>query len=257
MSIDIRLPNITATDEAGQLAQMRSYLYQFAEQLQWALNTIEGGTGSEQIVLKNSVGEIVSSVDEAKAYDTFNSIKDLIIKSADVVEAYTETISQKLKGTYVAQSDFGNFKEDTEAELSATPKYVEGKFVTTETIDGGTVEREYDLDDLESRIKKQEGTIRAGNDIPTALTPDGKTVGVEIIETDTLGDEVTKRYAVFSAAGIELYGDSETPVVTISQSKITITSAEFDNFVRMGKYQMDLSNGIAFKWIGVITDGND
>ena len=92
MGIDIRLPNITATTEAGQLSQMRSYLYQFAEQLQWALNTLDKGTSAEEIELKNAVGEVVEKTEEAKAQDAFNSIKDLIIKSADIVEAYYEEI---------------------------------------------------------------------------------------------------------------------------------------------------------------------
>ena len=60
MSIDIRLPNITATDEAGQLSQMRSYLYQFAEQLKWALNTLENNQNSDAVVLKDAVGNVVN-----------------------------------------------------------------------------------------------------------------------------------------------------------------------------------------------------
>lgn len=251
--IDIRLPNITATDEAGQIAQMRSYLYQFAEQLQWALNTIEGGTGSEQIVLKNSAGEVVEMTDDKKAYDTFNSIKDLIIKSADVVEAYAEKIDSllNLKGKYVAQSDFGTYKEETETKWSATPKYVEGKFVVTETSEGDTVEKEYDIDDLESKIRGQEGSIRVGT-VTTTLEDDESTTGIEIGSFDQLDDVEEKRYATFSAAGVELYDGSKdsAPMVTISKSKITIRSAEFDEFVRLGKYRVDLNNGIAFKWVG-------
>ena len=86
--IELRLPNITATDERGQLTQMKSYLYQFAEQLQWALNTMEKGTSSESVVLQDKLGNVLEQTEEAKAYATFSSIKDLIIKSADIVEAY-------------------------------------------------------------------------------------------------------------------------------------------------------------------------
>ena len=41
MGIDIRLPNINASTEEGQLMQIKSYLYQFAEQLKYAISTLE------------------------------------------------------------------------------------------------------------------------------------------------------------------------------------------------------------------------
>ena len=253
MSIDIRLPNITAVDEAGQLSQMRSYLYQFAEQLQWALNTLEKGTSAEEIVLKNAVGEVVQKAEEAKAQDTFNSIKSLIIKSADIVDAYYEEIDNllSLSGKYVAESEFGTFKEETNHTMSATSDYVESKFTKTEIIDGEVVESEYSLDDIDQRIRKQEGTIRYGN-VKTTLTSDGETIGIEIGEIDTINDIATSRFATFSAAGIELYDGSTgtAPVVIISRSKIIITSAEFNGYVKMGKYRMVLYGGIAFKWEG-------
>jgi hypothetical protein len=40
MGIELRLPNIKGNDKE-QLVQIRSYLYQLAEQLQWALNNID------------------------------------------------------------------------------------------------------------------------------------------------------------------------------------------------------------------------
>lgn len=250
MGIDIRLPNITATDSAGQVAQMRSYLYQFAEQLQWALNTMEKGVGAEEVELKNAVGKAVEKTEEAKAQDTFNSIKDLIIKSADIVEAYYEQIELlHLKGEYAAKSDFGDYTEKTDAKLKATSEYIEGKFTKTETIDGEEVTSELDLADIDRRVRKQEGTIRFGN-VKTTLTADGETIGIEIGEIDTINDVATKRFATFSAAGVELYGGSadSKPLVTISNSKLTIYSAEFAGFVKMGQYRLDLQNGIAFKW---------
>lgn len=246
VSIELRLPNITATDERGQLVQMKSYLYQFAEQLQWALNTMEKGTSSENIVMQDAVGNVLQETEEAKAYDTFNSIKDLIIKSADIVEAYYEEIDNliSLNGKYVAQADFGDkgvakYIEETAMSVCATPEYVDQSFTKTETIVNG----------LDERIRKQEGNIRSGN-VKTTLTTDGETIGIEIGEIDTINGVAKSRYATFSAAGIELYdGSTNTqPIAYISKSKIYITSAEFISSVKMGKYRLDLSNGIAFKW---------
>lgn len=40
MAVDIRLPHITGPTEKEQLKQINNYLFQLAEQLQWAFNDI-------------------------------------------------------------------------------------------------------------------------------------------------------------------------------------------------------------------------
>ena len=85
MSIDIRFPNITATTAEGQMAQMQSYMHQLVQQLNWALNTIgDAQNGNMSNVVTNGSEKDISS---EEAEDTFNSIKALIIKSADIVKA--------------------------------------------------------------------------------------------------------------------------------------------------------------------------
>ena len=175
--IDIRLPNINAQTEAGQIAQMRSYLYQFAEQLKWALNTIETNPNGENVELKDAVGNVLAKTEEAKAQETFNSIKDLIIKSADIVEAYSEEIDNllDLNGRYVAQSEFGTYKKDTNQTISANSEGVTQSLTKVENIDG--------------RLRKQEGSIRYGN-VKTYLTEDGETIGIEVGEIDTINEPI-------------------------------------------------------------------
>ena len=46
--IDIRLPNITADTEAEQIAQIKSYLHQLVQQLNWALSVLESGQARER-----------------------------------------------------------------------------------------------------------------------------------------------------------------------------------------------------------------
>ena len=41
MSYKLKLPNITATNEKEQLAQMKNYLYQLVGDIQYALNDLE------------------------------------------------------------------------------------------------------------------------------------------------------------------------------------------------------------------------
>ena len=84
MAVDIQLPNIKSMDTAGQVVEVKSYLYQMVQQLNWALNAIEAGS-TDKVVLPESVSSAASP--EETAFNTFNSIKSLIIKSADIITA--------------------------------------------------------------------------------------------------------------------------------------------------------------------------
>lgn len=253
MSIDIRLPNISASTDAGQLAQIRSYLYQFAEQMQWALNTIEKGQSSEAIEVINTGTQATSTTTESVAQSTFNSIKSLIIKSADIVSAYYEEIDKliELNGKYVAESDFGTYKEETKQTISAASDGVTQSFAKIATI-------ESEVDGIKSYISKNNSYIKSGQ-VGTTLDDTGMATedapGIEIGDYRTLDDGVTQeileRFARFTAYGLELFGSSlTTPVAYIKQYKLYITNAEITGKLKIGGYEIDSSDGLAFKWVG-------
>lgn len=128
MSIDIRLPNITGGSATEQLAQMKSYLQQLTQQLNWALNTID----SQQENIRQEAlrqGEALPGPG-----DTFNSIKSLIIKSAEIVDAYCEQISRRLDGQYVAQSAFGTYQEEVSQTITESAKGIEQLFTDMQEI---------------------------------------------------------------------------------------------------------------------------
>ena len=141
MGIDLRLPNISG-NEREQLVQIRSYLYQLIPQLQFALNNVS--TSNTQVVTttprsllpssNNGYGLSTITDDDNTAQATFNSIKSLIIKSADIVEAYYEEINKKLESIYVAQSDFGDYAEKTSQEIEATSTSTTQRFENIQII---------------------------------------------------------------------------------------------------------------------------
>ena len=125
MPVDIRLPNINAKTEAEQ--QIRSYLIQLAEQLQWALQNVD--TSNNSVVVNPTPKSLISSSQiNASAEATFGSIKALIIKSADIVNAYYDEINKRLEGAYVAQSDFGAYKEQTAQTITENSRNTTQRF---------------------------------------------------------------------------------------------------------------------------------
>lgn len=137
MAVEIRLPNITGATEKEQLLQLKSYLYQLSEQLQWAFDNISttGGSGNGYVVNEAPRAFTASSgTSGINAEATFAALKSLIIKSADIVNAYYDEINTRLEGLYVAQSDFGAFAEKTTQDIEANSTGITQTFENVQVI---------------------------------------------------------------------------------------------------------------------------
>lgn len=236
MNIDLRFPNITATNPSGQMAQMQSYMHQLVQQLNWALNTIsdaQGGNTSNVVIDKPQ-----EDISPKEAEDTFNSIKALIIKSADIVKAYEETMTTNYNGEYIAVSDFGTYMAETDQRVETNSEYTRESFVKVETITSGL-----DKEIRETNAYIQRGFL--GNDKETGEAAYGIAVG----ETDANG--VYRGYAWFTADKLTFFDENEYPVAVIGNGCLRIIGkSQFDGDVRFGGYMMDTSEGIAFTWVG-------
>ena len=239
--IDLRYPNITGRTEAEQMVQVKSYLHQLVEQLNWALSNIEtGSTG----VAKTSTAATGTAVptESDDPISNFNSIKGLIIKSADIVNAYYEKIDNllKLSGEYVAQSDFGTYQEDTLNEISATDKQLRQDLVSKQTIfdENGNIKTELLVN----------GHIYSGI---IEYAKDGEAiVGIEIGQT-TNG---FKRFARFTAERLSFYDINGNEVAYISGYKLYITHVEIKGSFQVGGYVDTVTDGggLVTKWEGVV-----
>lgn len=182
MGIELRMPNING-NEKEQLVQIRSYLYQLIPQLQWALNNVNATELSSGAV--NQIAKQIGSMAVSGSGGTtvgaevsFDRIKELIIKSSDIVEAYYEEINKKLSGLYVAESDFGTFVQKTEQDIIATSTYTDQLFSDVQTIisdeiNGVKVSVGKDMDNLntsfnstlDSRISKEVAILNSAIEI--------------------------------------------------------------------------------------------
>lgn len=241
MSIDIRLPNINSANEQGQLSQMRSYLYQLVEQLNWALNTVQDGAVQTVVQPMTAPTASGTAAAEQEAQDTFNSIKSLIIKSADIVNAYYETMRLRMDGEYVAESDFGVYRRTTAAELSATTDSVNQLYTDLQSVEE-TAEGAYD------GVRAVTANIKTGllytneSGVPVY----GLEVGQRNVEN---GVESFRKYARFTANRLSFYDQNDTEVAYISDYKLFITQAQITGSITLGRYVADMSDGLAFKWV--------
>ena len=241
MSIHIRLPNVTAQNDAGKLAQVQSYMYQLVEQLNWALNNIEAGNS----VVANSKGKQMKAGTEKKdPIATFNDIKGLIIKSADIVNAYYEEINRKLSGIYVAESEFGTYAEQTTKTTTENSKSITDLYNNIQQI-------VTDITDVENLLIEVNAHIKSGL---LYYADDGSPVyGLEIGQrTEKDGVETFNRYARFTANKLTFYDQNDNEVAYISDYKLYITNVEITGSLTQGNFvDTVLADGsVVTKWMG-------
>ena len=245
MGLDIRLPNITATDPEGKMSQMQSYMHQLVEQLNWALssvdNAIQGNTANVVMTSQNG------SNSEEDAVNTFNSIKALIIKSADIVKAYEESMKTEYNGEYIAVSDFGTYLEKTNVTIEENSHYISEAFAKVETIT--REDREGRLDKLEDDVRETNGYINRGwlGKYQNGDLQGQDAFGIAVGETT---DGVYKNYAWFTSKRLSFFDENFNEVAYISSNRLYIKDAAFTDTVVLGNYKVDTSNGLAFVWIG-------
>lgn len=239
--MDIRQPNITATTDKEQLIQMRSYLYQLSQQLNWAFNNISTTAPSAGGTLHPDSGNVRQSNVEIDGPKTFAAIKNLIIKSADIVDAYYTEINKRLVGYYVAESDFGKYKEETAQEIKATNQNITQLFSNNRELQTA-------IDEL--RKESTSAYIKTGL---LYENEDGVPVyGLEIGQTnDVNGENVFDKFARFSSERLSFYDSNDTEIAYISDYKLYITHAEITGSLRIiNKFKIHYDNGLAFQWIG-------
>lgn len=239
MSFDIVYPKITANTGEGKIEQIRAYLFSLADQLKWALNSID--TNASTVLQQNVSKGKTQEISEEEAQATFNSIKSLIIKSADIVDAYSEAIMERYSGQYVAKSDFGTYINQTEQTTITNSESVTNLFKSMQKIIS-------DIEELDRRLIEVNAYTRAG-----LLYYDSAGVpiyGFEIGQKNSIdGAEVFNKYARFTADRLSFYDQNDIEIAYISDYKLYITNAQITGTLTLGRYELDPSDGLAFKWV--------
>lgn len=247
MPINIETPMIIGATTQEQLAQVKDYLFKTAEQLNFALNAIDKqlpsssfNNGQKSSTRATAGNKGVMSEQEA----AFASIRDLIINSSEIVSAYSDAIQKRLTSEYVAQSPYGKYINTTLAKLKATADSF------TQTIE--------DTQIISSAEGEEEGMHVYGKIKVGIVDEDGdnRLIGVEIGQTTVkVNPDGTKE--TWYSAGVRLVSDrlsfldgNGNEVAYLKNYMMYITRAEITDFLRLGGYDIDATDGIAWKWGG-------
>lgn len=229
MSLDLRLPNITATDATGQVMQMKNYLYQMVQQLNYSMQTVQTSAAEAAV----QAAQTASAASKTDPVSTFSEIKALIIKSADIVNAYYEQINRRLEGVYVAQSTFGTYTEQTSQEIEENSTNINQAFTNIQQVQVALDAAVNDMLKIESILVSVNAYINSG-----LLYTDEEGVPVYGIEvgqrTEVDGQEVFNRYARFTSNKLSFYDSNGNEVAYISDYKLFISNVEITGSYRIG-----------------------
>lgn len=133
---DIRLPNISAgADASTQMAQMRSYLYQMVEQLNWALNALDSG-GTASLPAQTAGRSAAAAGDETD--QRMANLRDLIVKSAESAREELDAIKKDYKSISSVTEEYYRSTSATElAGGSWSGEYqgwLEGAYIWTRSV---------------------------------------------------------------------------------------------------------------------------
>ena len=247
MSTNIRYPNITASTEKDQLQQLRSYLHQLVDQLNMMLKDVERSTAT--VAAHPSVKASSGSMEEKKdPQSTFNDIKSLIIKSADIVNAYYDEINSRMSSVYVAESTFGTYTEKNDKLVSETATGTAELYSKVQAITGT-------VDVISAQLLETDAYIKRGeldtdeNGFPV--------IGIEVGQTNEKnGEKVFEQYARFTADRLSFYDQGKNEVAYVSDNKLYIKNVEVtkngSTFLLGGfKDEVQIGGDVVTKWVGV------
>lgn len=212
--IEIQAPSITAQEPELAIPEMQRYLRILHEELVAALASVEGqATAAAQTGSK----AMQAAAERQSPAQIFGRIKDLIIKSADIVEAYQEQMQLNMDGRYTAISDFGTFKEVTGARITANSTQVEQMYTSLEEI-------ESKVEGISDSQMSMAAYIRTGKLYEEGGVP---RYGVEIGEQVNIdGAEQFRKFARLTSDKLSFFDANENEVAYVSDRKLHISEAE-------------------------------
>ena len=211
MSFDFRLPKITGTD-SEKIEQLTRYVYRLTEQLNFSLNTIEGAVRETGGGSPAANAPSAAKSEEEKLEGAYASIKSMIIKSADVIESLTDKVSVSLRGAYLAKSEFGTYKETTNAAIEANSTGITQLYSYTSNL-----QSDYADYTVENKSYIKTGLLYNDGSQPVY----GVGVGLLNAATDANGRRTLDRQhlaTTFTAGKISFWGNNtELAYITLSE----------------------------------------
>lgn len=254
MQYNLPMPPTLMGTESEQLVQLHRYLFRMNEQLTQAIE-------AESIAIQDVATQQKKTV-KAEELDKgltgqYNRTKALIIKTAAEVRHEMDRIVAALDEKYVAESEWGAYREEIHQDIEATAKGVVQSFGYDAKIDA--IGTDFESYRIESRGHIQSGIIGFDDDnipiygIAIGQNLTNQRVTIDGIEYETI--DMTQNLATYTSDRITFWQNG-VDVAYISNSEMVINKIRIETGLQLSdKWEISHSKGFAIKWIGGEVNG--
>lgn len=230
-------PPALAGDETQQLISMYRYLQQVSDRLNEAMNNITVENFSQGT--RETIQTVMDGGNaEKKIRDSQNTLKSMIIKTAEIVRTEMEEIRTQLTERVTAVSEeFGTMEREVTNSIEANAEGIRQTIETVETIQSA-------VNGVEGYVERTSGYIFSGI-IGQKTDSGGNTVNVlgiaigeGITAYDAGGNAVINdaaKVATFTKDRLSFY-QGGVEMAYFSDRKMYISSAEVTGALTMGNY---------------------
>lgn len=165
-----------------------------------------------------------------------------VTKLTQDVDSFKATVSE----TYIEKSNFNEFKQKTESDLTANSTAIEQRYTEIKTVEQQVLGVDGKVTDVQKKVTETAGYIRTGK---VAEDESGNPIyGVKIGQTDTAGNY--NAFAQFTAGRISFFDETGKEISHFAGKDFFIDSGIIVQNLNLGGYELRRNKGLGFKWIG-------
>ena len=165
-----------------------------------------------------------------------------VTKLTQDVDSFRATVAE----TYTEKSNFNEFRQKTESDLTANSTAIEQRYTEIKTVEQQVLGVDGKVTDVQKKVTETAGYIRTGK---VAEDASGNPIyGVKIGQTDTAGNY--NAFAQFTAGRISFFDETGKEISHFAGKDFYIDSGIIVQNLNLGGYELRRNKGLGFKWIG-------
>lgn len=235
--VTIPSPPMLQGNQNQQLQDVRRYLYRLVDMLNLSLNSLTAENFAEK------AAQALGGASKEAIAQTETELKSLIVKNATTVQETIQRITARLESEYVAQSEFGTFRETMTNDLTQTAAGLEQEIATRSEV-------------VDNFIAETNGYIRQGIVGFDGATPIiGIAIGQNITQTqkEVGGTEYTvidtsRNMSVWTTKRLSFYVNG-SEVAYFANDNLYVTGV-YTGSVTLPGWSIDSGNGLLFRYTG-------
>ena len=268
-AIFIETPPYVADESPEQaIRRLHSYLYQAAERMNEALQLVDQSVADTASAAQAQLDSVTTALQGTTQRMSNNaqqalmreaeSLRSLIIDNANLIHRTEQNILQELHSSYVAQSEFGTYKEQAVAQMAQTADNAITEYNASETIIGlqsdaeaaKTFQRDYDAY-IKTGLLFRDGQ---GNRVYGVAVGENLTRVTQIV--DGVEEVVLERSglsAVFTATKLSFYQNG-SEIAYLSNHQLYITQITVLERLQIGRLLLTVdTSGIGITWTSEVS----